>query len=93
MRRLYSVFFHCFGTIAPAASAEQVAENSFLLLCFALYFPLSFVAHFCERALLRDIGLWGIVGLTVGMGVTLSRVVGRGEVETHRGAVPGAAGA
>ena len=75
MRRLYSVFFHCFGTIAPAASPEQVAENSFLLLCFALYFPLSFVVHCCEKALARDLGLWGVVGLMVGMAVLLYRVL------------------
>ncbi|MCI1186833.1 hypothetical protein MON38_05335 [Hymenobacter sp. DH14] len=75
MRRLYSLFFYCFSIISPTASAEQVSDNSFLLLCFALYFPLSFVAHFCEVAFACNIGVWGVVGLLAGMSIVLYQML------------------
>ncbi len=71
MRRLYSVFYHYFALISPAATSEQVAQNSFLLLCFALYFAVSFFVHLCEATFARDFGIWSVLGLSIGLGVIL----------------------
>ncbi|MDO7846385.1 hypothetical protein Q5H92_08460 [Hymenobacter sp. M29] len=71
MRRLYSVFYHYFATISPAANSEQVAQNIFLLLCFTLYFVISFFVHLCEATFDRDFGILGVIGLSFGLGFIL----------------------
>ena len=71
MRRLYSVFYHHFAIISPAATSEQVAENSFILLCLTLYFVVSSLVHLCEMTLARDFGISSVIGLSVGMGFIL----------------------
>ena len=79
MRRLYSVFYHYFAIISPRATSEQVAENSFLLLCFALYFVVSFFVHLCEATFDRDFGIWSVLGVSIGLGVFLYRPLLAGD--------------
>lgn len=71
MRRLYSVFYHYLAIISPTATSEQVAETSFFLLCFTLYFVVSFLVHLCETTFDRDFGISSVIGLSVGMGFIL----------------------
>ena len=50
-----------------------------MLFCFILYFPLSFGLRFCEDTFKRDMGVWGIIGVSVAMSVVLYWVLLAGD--------------